>query len=110
MLLSPVVEVRGEKGRMGVEFDHRVKLIFPQSLGMDCDEPILAFSFLGGPDKFDRIQKLINSLISIAVSNDIVVVLLHFKEKGGQDGIIRKVVFPARFIVAGPAFIIGVVV
>ena len=44
------------------------------------------------------------------MSNDIVVVFVDLKEEGCQNGVIRKVVFPARLVVARTAFIIGVVV
>ena len=74
--------MRGEKRRMGFELDHRVKLIFPQGLSMDCYKPILFFFLFGGPDKLDCFQKLINGLISVAVSNDIVVVFVDLEEEG----------------------------
>ena len=98
MLVAPIVKVRREEGRLSIKLNHCVKLVLTNGLSMDGNKTAFMFFSRGCSGIHDSFNEFVDGLISIAVSNDIVVLVVDFEEKSGENGVIREVIFPTRFV------------
>lgn len=110
VLVAPIVYVGREEGRICLQLSHIFKLVFPNCLGVNSDEPTFAVVSVFLSRMPHSLYKCIDSLIAVAVSNYIVVERVDLLDESTQHRGVGKIALPAGLVFAASALVVGIVI
>ena len=109
MHISIVVNLDRKEGRSGSDFLHCVYLVLAGRVCVDHSEPGVAFGFRVASGVFNGIEEVVDSSVSVAMSNHVEISIVDLGEEGVEYFGVKEVVVSAALSPAASAVVIDIV-